>query len=101
MRRYFFIFALVGTLPTQMGAQETNICGPRAFVVERLAEEYGEQARALGLDNNNGMVEVFANIESGSWTITVTNARGMTCLVASGQAFEADLQIATRPDSDI
>jgi hypothetical protein len=34
------------------------------------------------------MVEVFASTTTGSWTITVTNASGLTCLVASGQAFE-------------
>ena len=33
-------------------------------------------------------MEVFASPETGTWTITVTTAAGMTCLVASGQAFE-------------
>ena len=33
-------------------------------------------------------MEVFASVESGSWTITVTMSNGITCLVASGQAFE-------------
>ena len=37
---------------------------------------------------NNAVVEVFASSDTGTWTITVTNASGVTCLVASGQAFE-------------
>ena len=38
---------------------------------------------------NNAVVEVFASDETGTWTITVTTPNGMTCLVASGQSFEA------------
>lgn len=64
-------------------------CGPRAQVVERLASTYGETVQSMGLGSNNGIVEVFASTESGTWTITVTTANGRMCLVASGQAFEA------------
>jgi hypothetical protein len=42
----------------------------------------------MGLGANNAVVEVFASDASGSWTITVTMPNGLTCLVASGQAFE-------------
>lgn len=87
-RRLFLLISLpLFTLPYAVKAQST--CGPRDLVVMRLAEEFGESALALGLDNNNGMVEVFANVTSGSWTITVTSAGGRTCLISSGQSFEA------------
>ena len=36
----------------------------------------------------NAVIEIFASEETGTWTITVTSVHGMTCLVASGQAFE-------------
>ncbi len=42
----------------------------------------------MGLGANNSVIEVFASDESGSWTITVTTPNGVTCLVASGQAYE-------------
>lgn len=63
-------------------------CAPRDVVLERLASSYGETRRSVGLGTNNSMVEVFASDKSGSWTITVTAPTGLTCLVASGQAFE-------------
>ena len=44
--------------------------------------------QSIGLGDNNQVVEVFASTETGTWTITVTNPNGLTCLVASGQAFE-------------
>lgn len=67
---------------------QTRNCGPREAVIEGLATKYGETRQSMGLGSNNAVVEVFASIETGSWTITVTSANGVTCLVASGQAFE-------------
>ncbi len=78
---------LIGAMPRAASAEGAN-CAPRERVVERLADGYGESRQAIGLGANNAVVEVFASAESGTWTITVTTANGLTCLVASGQAFE-------------
>lgn len=69
-------------------AQSTQNCAPRDRVVARLAESFGETRQSIGLAPNNGVVEVFASRETGSWTITVTMPTGVTCLVASGQSYE-------------
>lgn len=69
-------------------AQGTRNCAPRDVVVERSADKYGEARQSVGLGANNSVVEVFAADETGTWTITVTMASGLTCLVASGQNFE-------------
>jgi hypothetical protein len=63
-------------------------CAMRQHVLDRLATAYGETRQSIGLGANNQVVEVFASHETGTWTITVTNPDGLTCLVASGQAFE-------------
>ena len=65
-----------------------NACAPRDQVVERLATKYGESRQSIGLGANNAVIEVFASLETGSWTITATTVDGTTCLIASGQAFE-------------
>jgi hypothetical protein len=75
-------------------------CAPRAVVVERLASKYGETQQSIGLGTNNAMVEVFASSNSGSWTITVTSATGITCLVASGLAFETLAEVRRIPGKD-
>lgn len=69
-------------------AQQAANCAKRDAVVDRLVNKYGETRQSIGLAANNAVVEVFASPDSGSWTITVTMANGMTCLMASGQAFE-------------
>ncbi|MGV6813089.1 MAG: hypothetical protein ACWA47_12625 [Brevirhabdus sp.] len=62
-------------------------CAPRASVLEHLASNFGERRRAIGLNANNTVMELFAS-ETGSWTITITLPNGLTCLAAAGQAFE-------------
>lgn len=79
---------LTSLTATPLSAQSGANCAPREIVVERLATTYGESRQSMGLGANNAVVEVFASEISGSWTIIVTTASGLTCLVASGLAFE-------------
>ena len=90
--------ALLLATTTDVAAQGRN-CGPRDAVITRLADGYGETRQSMGLGTNNAVIEVFASDQTGSWTITVTQANGLTCLVASGQGFE-QLAEALPPKGD-
>jgi len=79
----------IAALLSQPVLAQGRPCAPRDNVVARLAEGYGESRKSIGIGANNQVVEVFASDESGTWTITVTSPAGLTCLVASGQAYEA------------
>ena len=92
--------ALVLAAAQDAAAQSPRSCAPRAKVVERLASQYGETRRAAGLSAGNALVEVFASEMSGTWTITATAPGGLTCLVASGQAFEALAELLPEPGAD-
>ncbi|SDF21753.1 hypothetical protein SAMN04488117_1031, partial [Celeribacter baekdonensis] len=83
--------ALIGafgcfTLPAPATAQQS--CGQRDQVLERLGTQYGESRQSIGLAPNNGVVELFASTETGTWTLLMTQPNGVSCLIASGQAFE-------------
>ncbi len=80
-----FGLSALATLPAS--AQQRN-CAPHDVVVERLADGYGESRQSMGIAANNTVVEVFASASTGTWTITVTQAGGPTCLVASGEGFQ-------------
>ena len=81
-----FVLILFATLSAT--AQSSRACGPRAQVLERLATVYGETRQSIGLRDDNTVMEVFAAGPGGSWTITVTTAGGLTCLLAAGESFE-------------
>jgi hypothetical protein len=72
----------------EINAQTGRNCAPRERLVEQLANLYGETRQAIGLAASNQVVEVFASLETGTWTITVTQASGESCMVAAGEGFE-------------
>lgn len=81
------LIAALALLPFPLKAQTRN-CADHAMVVERLADGYGESRQSVGISADGTLVEVFASIATGTWTITVTRPGGPTCLVASGEAFQ-------------
>jgi hypothetical protein len=90
MQKTFFALSLgfgLVILATQSGFAAPQ-CGPRAAVLDQLASKYRETRRGVGIAANQGVMELFASAETGSWTITVTLADGRMCLVASGEGFE-------------
>lgn len=92
------IFALA--LGSGQASAQTNNCGPREQVLDRLATKYGETRQSMGLGAQGQVMEVFASPQSRSWTITVTLPNGMTCLVASGQSYEALAEALQKPEID-
>jgi hypothetical protein len=72
----------------QQGAAQSQQCAPRDHLVAHLTEKYGETRQGMGLAGPETMMEVFASTETGTWTITMTLANGMMCMIASGQGFE-------------
>lgn len=72
------------------GAEAQSVCGKRDDIITQLERKYGETRRSVGVQQGRGVVEIFASAETGSWTILVTDPRGMSCLMAAGEAFELE-----------
>lgn len=91
MKRNLFLMSFgIGAMmlaANHANAQNRN-CADHAQVVERLAVRYGESRQSIGLGADNSVIEVFASMDTGTWTITMTQPGGPTCLVAAGQAFQ-------------
>lgn len=81
---------LTMALLTMSGAFATasaqGLCEERAVIVTKLKEMYKENHVASGLENASKMVEIWTG-NSGSWTILVTRASGISCVVASGNSW--------------
>lgn len=72
-----------------MPAAAQQQCGSRAAVLAHLASKYAEARQSIAVAANGVVVEVWANRDTGTWTITGSTAQGATCLIASGDAYEA------------
>lgn len=83
------ILAVVLALTAFAGsATAQTVCNERTKFVDQLAGKYSENTVALGLVNNGSVLEILAS-NKGSWTILVTKPDGISCVVATGEAWEA------------
>lgn len=84
------ILSVVASSGNAVAAQPTqNSCTDRGSALSHLSKNYQEQPVAMGLASSGGVVEVLTNDKGSSWSIIVTLPTGVTCLVASGEGWEA------------
>ena len=87
MIRYTTLAGLIcGMIAGTTPAHAAN-CAKREMVVDRLASKYSEQLTAGGLQGSQrttAVVEVWSSEETGTFTVILTNAHGVSCIVASG-----------------
>lgn len=80
--------ALSAFTTTSATAQAVNLfCGDHTEITSRLGKTYGESRAGLGLLDDGRMVEIFTS-RRGTWSMLVTAPGGVTCLVASGEAWQ-------------
>ncbi|EPE99379.1 hypothetical protein [Rhizobium grahamii] len=73
--------------PHSAASQMMRSCAARSEVVNFLDKNFGERLTAVGLVNQNAMLEVYA-AQSGTWTLLITDTRGISCLLLSGDSWE-------------
>jgi hypothetical protein len=66
----------------------TKKCATRTTVLEHLNAQYGETRQTIGATPNGQVIETYAHIKTGTWTIILTLANGTSCIMASGTAFQ-------------
>src|SRR5690606_26469272 len=68
-----------------------HTCLPQAeLLAKQLGAQYGEHLVAAGVDANGGLLQVYSNAESGTWTIAVTVPEGPTCIMSAGEGWNHD-----------
>ena len=70
-----------------MPAQQT-FCGSRDVMVEKLAEEFKENPMALGMVDQNAVLEIFVS-QQGSWTIIATDPNKTSCVISAGEGWQS------------
>jgi hypothetical protein len=69
-----------------VGAAE---CMPREMLVSQLNEKFSETRVAFGLagdQSNQRLVEIYA-ADAGTWTVIISDPRGIACIVIAGHSF--------------
>jgi hypothetical protein len=73
------------------GAQTGPKCAPAADVIARLTSKYGETLQAEGLRGGTSVVQIYANAETGTWTVLDVGVSGLACLISAGEAWSGFL----------
>lgn len=85
--RLFFILVLCSCVPAPAAALGAPTCTDHKTFVDQLARDYGEVRQSGGLAGNEQVVEIFASLQTGSWTIIMTDQNGRSCMIAAGMMF--------------
>ena len=94
-------YALALALVASPALAQQQMCAPIAQMTERLSQAFGEHLAAGGLTTAGRLLQVYANREKGTWTVTVTTPDGVSCLVSSGEAFAIELPEAPKPQGRV
>jgi hypothetical protein len=63
-------------------------CGKRTELIRILDQTYHEASTGLGTINELAVIEVFTS-QKGTFTILASQANGISCIIATGQNWEA------------
>ena len=102
MRKIMLLGAALATLSSAAVAATPQQCNNRDAVLNLLSSKYKEAPVAFGVTNNGGLVEVLKSTPSAkedTWTIIITTPQGVSCLVAAGEGWKAQEQIALDPET--
>lgn len=69
------------------------ICVSQGYVAKGLMDRFGQTRQTFGLRNDGTAVfEIYANADTGTWTLVMTGPHGQSCFVESGISFVAAAQ---------
>ena len=80
--------AVIALYGAPADAQRT--CARHDDQTAQLAEKYGETRIGFGVSGPTAIIEVWANVETGTWSILVVYPNGVSCLKAAGDGWETD-----------
>ena len=77
-------------------AAAQTLCGERAEILDRRAQQFAETPQAIRLSEDGALVDVVVS-PPGVWTIRVTHPKRPSCVVATGKGWETLLIPAGQP----
>lgn len=88
----FLGYSSPGPSPIQIVPQARpltiGVCSPRDVMLRKLGRQHGEKVIARGLSGDDQIImEIWVNKRTDTWSITITDTFGKSCLVLSGDHY--------------
>jgi hypothetical protein len=84
-----YILALLIFLGAPALATAQSVCATHQTVTDKLKQTFDERPVNEGLSSNGGMLEIFVSPNGETWTIVLSRADGVSCLMATGEHWES------------
>lgn len=81
--------------------QPGPVCGPYEAMKETLGDSFGETTVGVGLSAQGNVISVFANLETGTFTLVVTDVTMQTCIAVSGSSYEVVTEVLPPKGEDM
>jgi hypothetical protein len=88
MRRIIEDFRQKSGLPLILAQNQSAPCAGRKDILGRLAAQFKETPRSMGLSRSGTVIEVLASPDGITWTIVQTYPNGTSCMMAAGHNWE-------------
>ncbi len=76
----------LGVLLGARGAEAQQVaCASHDTMAERLGARFAEAPASIGLASSGKLVELFTSEDGGTWTLVLTEPKGVSCIVATGK----------------
>ncbi|MEZ5714571.1 MAG: hypothetical protein R3D85_05025 [Paracoccaceae bacterium] len=97
-RRLIALGLGLGAVITAIPAHAED-CALRTQVVDRLTRDYAERLTAGGMhgESADGVIEVWASPETGTFTVIRSDASGLSCILATGTDWHGAAWFAETP----
>lgn len=93
LRSLFAIVAIASSFVSAQSAFAGSNCATHAKVQSVLLERFGETRRAMGMNENQQIAEIYASSRTGSWTVVITVPNGPSCVATSGQNYSDQIDL--------
>ncbi|UVK42317.1 hypothetical protein BPNPMPFG_003984 [Mesorhizobium sp. AR07] len=75
-----------------LSAQAQFVCGGHGDLVAGLAQAFHQKQVGYGVVGQAAIVEIYVSA-SGTWTMLVTDVKGRSCILATGEGWEDTLAV--------
>lgn len=87
MRRFLLIIALI--LSASGAVAQVATCNKQEIIANTLLKMYGEKVQGGGYAPAlKSIVMLFANLETGSWTLVMAKPDGQACIMMGGSHYK-------------
>jgi len=90
---------VLGVMALAPPVSAQTACAPRDALISQLGAKYSEALTGGGLRNDTQVLEIWTAPKTGTWTALLTNAEGVSCILATGTHWHQTVPIA--PVNDI